>query len=179
MLYNHPNTFKSGTRILLLVNRNKDGTSEKLTITRVSHDIETFDKKLLELYNSSNTGSRIYASASSRDLEKAVRRFKHNQLDADYDANPLDFYKNLNARWVHALALSESVDKQTKLWMFDCDTEEEYKECLQVLENFAIIEYKYRTKNGNHILVKPFNKKMLSTNVSRLLHENPMILWSY
>lgn len=39
--------------------------------------------------------------------------------------------------------------------------------------------YKYPTKSGTHILVKPFNKSLLSDSQRARLQENPLMLWGY
>jgi hypothetical protein len=178
MLYNHPyDMFGTGTRVFMLVSRNKDEATSKRLILRVTSSQEAFEKMLLELHQMLNINERIYASACPRDLKKASRAFKQAQLDAEYDENPLNFYEHLNSRWVHALSLEKSADKLHKLWMFDCDSQEDY----HLVKNTLTVPtvYEYPTKNGYHVFTKPFDRSKLSSSVQTMLHTNPMMLWSY
>ena len=102
---------------------------------------------------------------SQRDITKAARLFKHRIIEAEYDSDTESFYKDIHNQWVSCLMIKTSTLKKDTLWMFDCDTEEEYKECLQVLENFAIIEYKYRTKNEKGALVLKSSVFQLDSNL--------------
>jgi hypothetical protein len=180
MLYTHPDIFKDNIRILMLTSRNKDNPAEHRTITKISKDVEQFNKLVIELYVMSNEGERIYASASSRDLKKAIRNFKQAQLDAEYDSIPENFYKHLDSRWVSALSQDNAVEKQNNYWLFDCDSVIDYDDCTDNLKNLNVnIEYEYSTKNGSHILVKPFNRSLLVKDVLKLLHTNAMMLWAY
>jgi hypothetical protein len=180
MLIQHPNSFKEGTRVLMLKSRHKDGITDERTITRVTHSLEQFDRELGELIGMLQPNERIYASAAKRSIGKAVRLFKQRQLDADYDDDPQRFYRALQDRWVSCLMAPTSEDD--KLWLFDCDTIEETDRVraeIQAHYDRPWMPYSYQTKNGTHILVTPFNIEPLTVVTCKLIHKNPIILWAY
>lgn len=179
-ILNHNLEFTDGYRVLMLANRNKDGVGNSKPVLRVSSGVESFEVHFFELEKLANENSRIYATAVPRDLAKASRLFKFAQLEAEYAANPMDFYAHLNARWCSALMNEKSAVKDRKLWMFDCDTDEDYENVCHNLINIKVSIYvAHPTKSGYHIYTKPFDRSLLNMNVSSLLHTNPMMLWRY
>lgn len=123
-------------------------------------------------------GERIYATATPRCLKRASRLFREKQLESEYSEDPVSFYKALESRWASSLSDERSAVKSRKLWMFDCDCEEEIKTATQQLEELNIsILYSYKTKNGGaHLFTKPFNRISLNNT---LIHTNPLMLWAY
>lgn len=172
---NHPDRFKEGIRILHLIERNKDSNQNKTHALEISRSVEEFDKKLNRLLSLGVPNTRIYASTSQRDIHKAIRLFKERQLDADYDESTWKFYNNLQARWISCLSNPKCVVKEDKLWLFDCDTPEEYIWCMGSLGPME--KYTYETKNGQHIIVKPFNMHEYSEGLNP--HKNSLMLWAY
>lgn len=177
-LLEHPEKYKLGVRVLLLRGRPKDGLEENRAITRISHYPEQFDRRLLELTSIARNGERIYVSAGARDLGKAARTFRERQLNSEYDRNPLDFYQKLDARW--ASCLQSPGAQAEKLWMFDCDSPEDTERTKDFTEARGLVDpYWYRTKNGEHCIVKPFNKTWMDEPIRKLLHENAIMLWGW
>lgn len=179
-LIDHPDQYRDGTRVLMLKSRHKDGHDKERQIMRVTHSADHFNRTLDELLAMAQEGERIYGAAGARDVAKAVRLFKHRQLDADYDDDPLRFYRGLNERWISALMAPTS--QATKLWLFDCDTAEDGDRVLSELSEYydrQIEPYRYASKSGLHIVVLPFDRSSLSDVVRALIHENPIILWGY
>tara|TARA_Y100001963_G_C6602208_1_gene363059 strand:- start:26 stop:568 length:543 start_codon:yes stop_codon:yes gene_type:complete len=170
--------FRSGTRVLLLSGRAKDGVPNR-NIPKVSYGLDEWGTVLDSLINRMIPGERIYCSLAPRDIYKAIRLFKEQQLAADYLQDPLDFYKKLNAKWVSCLMKSPN----EKVWMFDLDSEDEYTHLMKYRSSsegykFDILSM-YKTKNGYHVIVKPFNKSLLNS-LSRLwLKTDPMGLVAY
>jgi len=120
-ILDHPVGFKSGTRVLMLKGRHKDGLTNERTILRVAHSEDQFDRILEELSSLSMDGERIYAPAGSRSVSKAIREFKRRQLDNDYAENPEAFYRDITSRWTSCLMAPSS--QREKFWIFDCDDE--------------------------------------------------------
>ena len=175
----HPERFTTGTRILILTGRNKDGV-EKRTITKVAYESSEFLPKLMELIECSRPGERVYASLAARNVCKAIRLFKQKQLDADYTPNPLEFYYNLENAWVSALM--DKTAQVEKLWLFDCDNAAEIRLVEQELSLFydrPESPYWYETKNGAHCIVQAFNRSLITDAAQKLIKENPLMLWSY
>jgi hypothetical protein len=173
----HPSRFRCGTRILMLVGRNKDGVEKQRVINRVSHSSIDFNKLWTELSLISKPGERIYASVNARNVKKASRIFKIKQLDSEYDQDPLEFYRKLEARWISSLM--NVTAREDKYLLFDCDTAEDKvaveKEVLPLVKDY----YSYKTVNGLHYIVEPFNRSKLTESAKKILKENAFLLLSY
>lgn len=174
MLIDHPEYFMSGTRVIQLTGRNKDNAAPR-RIHKVSTNQECFEEILEELIEMARPNERIYASASARNVERASRDFKHRMVDAETEPNPMSFYESLNSRWVSCLMAPNC--QSPKLWMFDCDSVQEYASVLAYLnEQEKSVEYQYKTKNGYHVIVTPFHMRSPSPIEKQ---DNPLILWMY
>lgn len=182
-LIDHGHEFGTGTRVVMLKGRYKDGLAEQRTITRVTHSMSHWKQTVEELAEMSIEGERIYATAGERCLLKASRRFKETQLQADYDDDPMRFYKTIEARW--ASCLMQGSSQKDRVWLFDIDSEEERAKVDEALERFQNkvreypVFYSYPTKNGRHYLSKPFNKSLLPDDVRGLLSDNALALIGY
>lgn len=176
----HPKQFKEGTRVLFLKGRHKDGIENERMLTRLSHDPTQFDRSIAEFVALARPGERIYASAGARDVRDAARWFKQRQIDADYDPDPLHFYRNLYQRW--ASALMQPGSQAEKFWLIDCDTPEHVELTRHALLNWYDRElppYWYETKSGQHCIIQPFNRSRIDGRVAALMHDNPIMLWGY
>lgn len=182
----HPISFKTGYRILMLNQRGKDGgkvghcdRSAKKMISKNEVEFEICYQKLLAL---KKPEERIYSTIDERDIDKGIMLFKHRQLDADYygldDRN--SFYTDIWNRWISALASPNS--KKGTLFLIDIDDvaggqnvgqEKEIKK--QLKEKEIEIMHEYPTKNGKHIITKPFNP----TTVTFYVQKNAMLLLAY
>lgn len=180
-LIEHPEKFKTGVRVLLLRGRPKDGLPTNCSILRVTNNVEQFDRRLAELSAMSKPGERIYGSAGARDMKAAVRLFKERQLAADYDGDPLAFYRSIESRWASCVqAVNAQLDR---LWLFDCDTgedrelvEQQIRDCYPIINRDP---YWYATKSGHHCVVQPFDKSKLNDAARAMIHDNAIILWGW
>lgn len=179
----HPVHFKTGFRILMIKGRHKDGVEKLRAVTRISESRDKYNKILVDLLSQLVPGERIYASANERDLKKAARMFRQNQLEASYDKDPEIFYRNLQARWVSCLMKSPL--REGKLYMFDIDEPNE-QERREVLINICLSmpkvnghKYTYPTKNGGHLLLPAFNRKLIEPEHKHMFHPDPLILVAY
>lgn len=180
MFIPHPEHYKDRTRVLFLKSRHKDGVVTERMIMRVSHGVEHFDKQIDSLFKIMLPNERIYASAGARDVAKAIRIFKEQQLAADYDADTADFYRHIESRWVSCLMNPKA--QEEKVWLLDCDSETDatlaYSEYMQ--NGRATVEpYRYKSKFGEHIVVSPFDRSRVSKPVQAMLHDNAILLWAY
>lgn len=176
----HPEKYKAGTRVLFMKGRNKDGGDVRRMFTRVSHSPERFDDALRELLLISRPTERIYASAAPRSMSKAIRDFKTRQIAADYDADSELFYRAIMDRWVSCLM--QPANAAEKIWLFDCDTDEEYQATLEELRlhySRPFEPYCYKTKTGHHIVTQAFNRRLLSSAVQSIIDTNPLMLWAH
>ena len=179
-LIDHPARFKVGARVLMLKSRNKDGVGEQRTILRTSYNTNLFETQLSSLAAIAREGERIYASAGPRDLKRAVRLFKERQLAADYDTDPIAFYRDLQTRWESCMM--HPTAQEEKLWLFDCDSEPELAETMAALGahyDRPMEPYTYPTKSGHHVVTQPFDRSKLPAAVSKKLNDNAIMLWAY
>lgn len=180
MKYNHPDSFRTNTRVLIKTRRKKDNQESKnCSQSFVSRNKEEFNELLDILYSSLEEGYRIYSTACYRNVKQASRIFRERQLEADYSDNPMKFYEKLQGNWASALASPKAEEKSDRLWMFDCDCDEDVNLVKYELSNRDVkVEYSYYTKlGGQHLFTKPFNRNELFTEY--LLHKNPTMLWAY
>lgn len=179
----HPPMFKEGVRVLLLMLRSKDGgsarTDRKAVKKIVTTNPQEFDQALKELRAKWDEDERIYSTINPRNLEKAIRIFKYRQLDADYFAtvDKEGFYLDLENRWISSLKDGKASSEQ--FFLVDVDEVEGvdvagpiYKEIEE--RNLWVMD-SYRTRNGQHIILKPFNPAIVSFPVMK----NSLMLWSY
>lgn len=163
-IFNEFKQFTSGTRVLLLLQRHKEGgqTHNSKLHKIVTRNEKDFLDALIEMekrMNESDEVLRIYSSLNLRDFEKAIRQFKTEQLDADYfhEEQKQNFYLDAKNRFIGALMQPQQ--RASNLFMFDIDDEEGRDvmgETLQVIPDEHIIK-QYKTKNGWHIITNPFN----------------------
>jgi hypothetical protein len=182
-ILNHPESYRIGTRVLFLKGRHKDGIEKQRTIIRISHETAEFGRQLDELVAMAKPKERIYASAEPRCIDKSVRVFKHRMLDNDYQADPQEFYRKIEARWASCLMQPNHQHEKMKRWLFDIDTKKVPGKLVRVMEdlfpNIWSDHYMYETKSGIHILVRPFNKSQLDEESRGLIKDNPLMLWGY
>ncbi len=165
--------FTEGVRVLFLIHRNKEGGDTNNTKVRkvITRDSEEFRLELIKLVDEKERAMmlkeplpyRIYSCVNARDIEKAIRQFKFEQLEADYydDDSRHSFYYDTKNRFVGALMTPSSRDKESNLFIFDVDDVEGRDMMGEVLADLARIGVEivmqYKTKNGWHVLTKPFN----------------------
>lgn len=156
--------FIDGYRVLLLLQRHKEGgetnnTKLRKIVTRNNQEYKQALKTLLKEKNECDLPLRIYASLNERDFNKAMRQFKFEQLEADYydEVQKHNFYLDIKNRFIGCLMQPQQ--KKTSLFLFDVDNEEGRDvmgESLLVIPSEEIVQT-YPTKNGWHIITKPFN----------------------
>lgn len=180
----HPHQFKTGTRLIMRVWRNKEGMEEKRPgRTVISSDATSWGEITQELLAECIPGERVYASGEKRNIERAIRIFKERQLVADYDTPEVRhaFYNECDTRWLSCLGNPRASDET--VFLFDCDSPSDY-EILQAEMKGASAEFvgpnkvihTYETKNGVHVLTEPFNPGLLSIPMRNILQRNPLIL---
>lgn len=179
---NHPVTYKCGTRVLRLLSRNKDTGENKKPLFRISHDWEKFDENLAELSELASPGQRIYGSLNPCDLVKAAYTFEEKLLNArKHDAWPLPFYDKLQANWVSCLEQPENAVESGRVWLVDIDgfgyKEFSRKDIVQELGLKTTILHRYVTKNGEHLIVEPFNSG--HCEFLPLINKSSPILWRF
>ena len=165
--------FTHGTRVIILLHRAKDGGANKeyqrrLLALQVNNEGQFYDAlvKCLVIKNTFDEGDyRVYSTANKRDLKKASRNLKEALLEMDYAAedNWTSYYERLQSKWISALTKkSARVKDDEMVFKLDVDNEEGRDvmgEVLSFIEDNKVEEVmRYHTKNGWHVLVKPFDQ---------------------
>lgn len=158
-----PEIFTDGVRGIMLLRRNKDGeegNAQRKAIKRISrdtHEWKAFIRELYELQQTSHQGYRIYSSVNSRDITKAIHEFKRRQLETDYgNMHEFEsFYCDVKNRFFSCL-MNPNCRAQNN-FLIDCDTQLEYEHAELQLRNSGLVIMEYKTRNGVHIITRPFN----------------------
>lgn len=180
--YAHGDDFKSGTRLLMLKSRHKDGwVGKERAILRQSRDIETFNTYLDELRSLMKPAERIYASASPRNVISGARIFAARMADAMFDPPDVraDFFNRLQYHWWSSLMQPQTQIRDAKWWMFDCDNTTTLDKVMDFIVVRGIEHYTYPTKSGHHVLCRPFNRENVLATLGIAPDINPLMLWSY
>lgn len=178
--------FSSGYRVLFLLQRHKEGgetNNSKLhkIVTRNPEEYFEAIKKLVGEKMNSELPLRVYASVNERDFEKAIRQFKYEQLDADY-YDPVqrdNFYLDIKNRFIGCLM--QPPQRKTSYFLFDVDSVEGrdvYGELLHVVPD-EMITHRYKTKNGWHMITKPFNYTTLKLPEGVEMKKDALLLLDY
>ncbi len=186
--------FTDGVRCLFLIHRNKEGGETNNTKFRkiISKDSEEFRLELIKLVDEKERAGianppipyRIYSCVNARDIEKAIRQFKFEQLEADYydSESRHSFYYDTKNRFVGALMSPSSRVKDSGLFILDVDNVEGRDMMGEALTELARLDIEivrqYSTKNGWHILTKPFNPGLFT--ISEIgINKDGLLLLSY
>lgn len=161
--------FTTGVRVLFLIHRSKEGgetnnSKFRKIITRTKKEyLEELEKLVVEC-NESELPLRIYGAVNERDVEKAIRQFKGEQLDADYfdTESKHSFYLDCKNRFLGSLMSPNSRVKGNASFLIDIDGDKDtIAGVLQLIPPEVEIIKQYPTKNGWHIVVKPFNVALM------------------
>lgn len=178
--------FIGGFRVLFLIQRNKEGGLtnnthvKKVIVNGEKEYIDALYSLLLEKDNS-DVPLRIYASVNERNFDKAIRQFKFEQLEADYYATDHrnSFYLDTRNRFVGCLMNpSAAMDKK---FILDIDSQDEMTVALHDIAHADLndnIIVQYKTKNGWHIVMKPFNPAKLP-NLLTKINKDGLLLLNY
>lgn len=165
-----PEFLKTGVRCLLLIHRRKDGgrnRSDYHAVKRISMNSEDFENHLRELIaiksKNPDIPYRIYSNVNSRNIDKAIFRFKHEILDNDLVDNDQKyrFYTDINNRFFGCLMKPQS--RKQNYFLFDLDQGEDYNDdsdfckIFRMIENHTKILCSKQTPNGFHLITEPFN----------------------
>lgn len=161
--------FSDGIRMLMLCQRNKEGRktnkTDRSSKRKISTNKEEFFKILeefQEIKKNSKESLRIYSCVNKRNINKAIRNFKIEQLEVDYyDIESRNkFYFDIKNRWISSLMKQNCRDET--FFLIDIDKKEDNFITNKRLEKLKIeIIVSYQTKNGWHIITKPFNPNLL------------------
>lgn len=166
-IFNNFVDFSDGCRMLILLERKKDGghnKEERRTLqTRFSFSSEEYAKAIKELLlmRVLYPESRLYSSVNARNVKKVIRQIETELLDCHYaDEERRMFTYNKLIKSARHFVMQQNCS-ETSLFIIDVDNEEGKDvqgEALQECERLGVEILKiYPTKNGFHIVTKPFN----------------------
>lgn len=181
--------FTTGVRVLFLLQRHRDGghtnnSKLRMYITRNPDEwVNAYAKLLQEKDQYPDIPLRIYQTLNPRNVKKAIRTFKENQLENDYaDHESMEnFYIDIKNRWVSALM--KPCNKDAADFLIDVDTEDQ-----AVIDQVeaAIAELKlvgpitfYKTKKGWHYITPPFNPNLFPKIENVGVQKDAMMLLAY
>jgi len=177
--------FLDGTRVLLLLQRAKESGHNKEHKRRrarfVTHgDPEQIKRSLFELLLMqaiSTVDYRVYLSAAPRDLVKAEMHFKKTMLDVDFTGNENKrfFYEHIEDKWISALMSSNPIQGRN-VFVLDIDQENNSDALKRVAEHNIEVLKLYKTKNGWHIVVKPFNRTLWDEKLGEVKNDGLLLL---
>lgn len=184
-LLEHPDHFKEGVRILMLLLRAKEGGKgnvDRHAIKVITSNPKEYDAAMKALTEQWEPNYRIYATVDKRDVKKAMRRFKELILENDYTPNPEEFFLDMENRWISAL--QQPTSRAESHFLIDFDSQEDAARGIEELAKFETEKgnefvHGYQTKNGWHIITKPFNYTKLPEWMHPLIHKNGMMLLAY
>lgn len=166
MKHDLPLKFRQGVRLIMLIQRGKEGGKvtggDRVAERRISRDEIDFGRIYQQLEKQKadhpEEAYRIYSSVNPRNIEKAIREFKFAQLEADYyDSESRNgFYFDVKNRWISALMKPSS--RIGTLFLIDIDEASSVSAAIEACHFHGIkIIYSYETKNGSHLVTEPFN----------------------
>lgn len=183
--------FMDGYRFIMLTQRHGDGGRSNnpdrvARKKRISKDREEFleiVEEFLEIKNDTEVPLRIYSCVNSRDIKKAIREFKQRQLDADYfdEDSRNNFYLDVKNRWFSSI-MQPKCRAETK-FLIDVDNiigdKSDISEVDKYLKEINVkVLLKYPTKNGWHIVTKPFNPALWNDGFGDI-KKDALLLLSY
>lgn len=178
--------FTDGVRCLFLIQRHKEGgeTQNSRLVKKITrNEKEFFDalEDLIDQMMDSELPLRIYSAVNDRNFNKAIHKFKVEQLEADlfHQEQKENFYMDVKNRFLGCLMQPSQANNS--LFLFDVDNEQGRDvmgEALQSLPSEVIVKT-YPTKNGWHIITKAFNHTKIKLPKGVELKKDGLLLLAY
>lgn len=180
--------FTDGTRMLMLLYRKKDGGSNKeeqrVFESHVTSNRDEFKSKLMNLLwlKKLYPNCRIYSCVNSRNQKKIIREI-HNHLIEQYysDEECANSIQKKIIKNPRSFVMKPSTRKSS-FFLLDIDDEDgadKFGEALTFIAENEIEEIqRYRTKNGWHVVTKPFNPSNWDTSIGEI-KKDALLLLSY
>ena len=159
--------FVEGVRMIMITQRSKEGgkmnNPDKVSKRKISSNRIEFEAILEDFLEMKNLFPekqlRIYSSVNKRDFGKGMREFKRQQLEVDYydHESKCNFYLDIKNRFLSSIMKPSS--RAETFFLIDCDdlTRKTIGKAIDEVDAITDVVLHYRTKNGYHIITKPFN----------------------
>ena len=175
--------FTHGFRCVQLILRSADGggTNNRKELKYETQNTEEFIEALedcLAFKYIMGLNYRIYSSVNERDFRKAERTFKQNMLDNDYadDTVHKKFYTDLRNGFISALM--KPSNSKTSYFLIDID-QNDLSPYIEWFEERDLVITYYKTKNGWHIITKPFNPAEFTQTETAHIQKDSLLLLHY
>jgi hypothetical protein len=180
--------FSDGMRMLLLLQRKKDGGNnqeeKRVFETYITLNSKEFQEKLFNLLilQSIYPDTRIYLSCNARNQKKVIREIYNSIVEQYYSdeecSNSIQKKIIKNPRHF----VMQPSTRETSYFIIDVDDidgRDVMGETLTEISRLNVTELKrYRTKNGWHIIVEPFNIGLWNVDGVEV-KKDPLILLNY
>jgi hypothetical protein len=166
--------FTDGVRVLMLIHRSKDGAKnstrhQRMVVTRDSKNFEETLAEFLDEKKRSKNNLRIYSTVNNRSLKKSVMDFKIRQIEVDYSPDDVfnDFYLSIKNRFISCIM--QPKNRNQSFFLMDIDNPMTLDMALAKISKFKeiYVVLQYPTKNGWHIVTKPFNPNIIDIPVNK------------
>ena len=174
-----PPILSEGIREMLIINRNTGMMIERQMLYEAEQYTPMMDYMIKVIDLMKTPGVRLYMSVNSRSVKKAIKEFKHQQVDADLSEHSNAFYINLSKKFRHILM--QPKQRKTKYFLIDIDTKEltTITDVLAFLTERKIMQItNYETPNGHHVICDPFNLNELKRENVEIKTDGLMLLYS-
>lgn len=181
--------FTDGTRMLLMLQRKKDGGHNKEErrvfesyVTQSTEEFKIKLRNLLWLKKLYTQPVRIYLSANQRSQEKIIREM-HQALVESYYVDD-ECRNSINKKLIKSPRhyVMQPRCKSSSLFLIDVDDEEGVDVMGGAIRQIAELDVeevmRYKTKNGWHIVVQPFNPSLWDDKFGEV-KKDPLLLLSY
>lgn len=102
------------------------------------------------------------------------------QIESETEEDPTAMYLDIENRWLSCLAAPECAQKEFKLWLLDLDIAEEEPHAMCILARKSVgILADYRTPNGRHLIIRPFNTQGDELFLNPILKKDALMLWAW
>jgi len=179
--------YTGGVRVVFLLHRGKEGGSnnheyKRRSLRLITHnekELKDAIRKCLTLQKTTHQECRVYMTVNPRSLRNGEYIFKKTQLETDFgdETGKRYFYERLEDKWISALVQGKP-PKGCAKFILDVDERDNSKALSFCGENHIEIEKAYATKNGWHLIVKPFDVSICPREIADVQKEG-LILLSY
>ena len=177
--------FTHGTRVVMTLLRAKEGGHKNEYKRRRYRAVSNTPKELhgailtaLLLLRTVAPWHRVYMSVSPRSLRNAELTFKRDMLETDFTGegtNKQAFWERIEDKWVGCL-MESNPPKGEGLFIIDVDATDNAPQLHWCAQNDVEIVMAYRTKNGWHLVTKPFNRSIWPAELGEVKDDALLLL---
>lgn len=176
-----PPIFFDGLREIMLLDRSSNNTVLWRNTASYIDMYHVHIHEAVQLAKRINTPNlRVYMTVNSRSLDKAIREFKRQQIDADYSAHQHNWYMSVHKHFRHILM--QPKQRKSKYFLLDIDTK--LIGTMHIVDQFLKDKNiktitSYETPNGSHIITEPFNMNMCKIHNVEVKTDALMLLYAH